>query len=52
MPTEIHPHHHPGHVHPPAAIALSILRMSAWHRLGAALVLIAVLWVAVYWTMS
>jgi hypothetical protein len=52
MPIELHPHHHPGQIHPPASIALSILRMSALHRLGAAAVLIAALWAAVYWTMS
>jgi hypothetical protein len=50
--TEHHHHHHPGQAHPPAPLSLSILRLSAWHRLGFALVLAAVLWAAVFWVMQ
>lgn len=47
-----HHHHHPqGEAHPPAAIAPSILRLSAAQRLGMALALIAVIWAAVFWAM-
>ena len=48
-----HHHHHPqGHAHPPASVAPSILRLSAAERIAAAALLIAVLWVSVYWAMS
>jgi hypothetical protein len=48
-----HPHHHPaGHAHPPAALSLSILRLSAAQRLSGAAVLAALIWAAVYWTMA
>jgi hypothetical protein len=49
--THAHHHHHPGHVHPPASVHPSILRQSAWQRLGFAAVLIALLWSAVFWAM-
>jgi hypothetical protein len=46
-------HQHPvGHRHQPASVSPSILRLSAWERLGAAAILIGVLWVAVHWAMS
>ena len=48
-----HHHHHPqGQAHPPAAVAASILRLSVMERLGIALVLIAVIWAAVFWAMQ
>jgi hypothetical protein len=47
-----HHHHHAGQPHPPATIAPSILRLSAGARLGAAAVLIGLLWVAVFWAMA
>jgi len=46
-----HAHHHPGHVHPPASVHPSILRQSAWQRLGFAAALIVLLWSAVFWAM-
>ena len=46
-----HHHHHPGHAHPPAGIAPSILRLSALQRLGFAVGLIALLWAAAFWAM-
>ena len=49
---ESHHHHHPGHVHPPATISLSILRLSALERLAAVAVVIVVLWGAVFWAIS
>jgi len=60
MPTPVshtHSHHHhhhhpPGVGHPPATVAPSILRMSLFERLGIAMVLIAVLWGAVFWAMK
>jgi hypothetical protein len=45
-----HHHHAPG-AHPVSAPA-SILRLSAWRRLGFVAVIIAGLWVAVHWAMS
>jgi hypothetical protein len=48
-----HHHHHPaGHAHPPASVSPSILRLSAAERLATALLLIALIWVAVYWAMA
>ena len=44
-----HHHHDPGHAHPPAGVAPSILRLSALERLGVAAGLIALLWAAVFW---
>jgi hypothetical protein len=46
-----HHHHHAGHVHPPAQVHLSILRLSAVQRLGFAAGLIALIWFAVAWAM-
>ena len=46
-----HHHHHPGHLHPPASVNPSILRLSALQRLGIAAGLIAVLWAAAFWVM-
>ena len=45
-------HHHPGRSHPPAAVAASILRLSALQRLMIAGVAIAVLWGTVLWAMA
>ena len=45
-------HHHAGQVHPPAALHASILRLSVLERLGAAAVVIALLWGAVLWAMT
>jgi hypothetical protein len=39
-------------MHPPAAIGPSILRLSAMQRVAAALGLIALLWIAVYWALT
>ena len=51
--TEHHHHHHPhGHAHPPAAVAPSILRLSAIERLACVTVLIALIWGAVFWAMQ
>jgi hypothetical protein len=47
-----HHHHHEGHAHPPATVHASILRMSAFERLGFAAGLIALLWVAAFWAMQ
>jgi hypothetical protein len=47
-----HHHHHPGHAHPPASIAPSILRLSALERLIAAGIAVALLWGAVFWALS
>lgn len=47
-----HGHHHAGDRHPPAAIGLSLLRMSVWQRLAGAFALIALLWLAVFWAIS
>ena len=47
-----HHHHHPGHLHPPASVAPSILRMSLWQRLSFAAVLIALMWSAAFWAMQ
>jgi hypothetical protein len=46
-----HHHHHPGHVHPPASVQPSLLRLSVRHRLRLAAGLIALLWLAVFWAM-
>ena len=45
-------HHHSGHVHPPAAVAPSFLRMSVAERLVIVAVVLALLWVAAFWAMS
>jgi hypothetical protein len=44
-----HHHHEPGHAHPAALLSPSLLRMSIWQRLAAAIALSAVLWLAVAW---
>jgi hypothetical protein len=46
-----HHHRHPGHVHPPAGVAPSILRLSALQRLAVSAGLIALLWAAAFWAM-
>jgi hypothetical protein len=46
-----HRHNHSGHVHPPASVHPSILRLSALQRLGFAVVLIALIWAAAFWAM-
>ncbi|MBV8840770.1 MAG: hypothetical protein JO000_29885 [Alphaproteobacteria bacterium] len=45
-------HSHGDAPHQPATVSLSILRLSAWERLAAAAVLIALLWAAVHWAIS
>jgi len=45
-----HHHHAPG-AHP-VTVKPSILRLSAWERLGFVAVVIAGLWAAVYWAIS
>jgi len=48
-----HPHHHdPDHAHPSAAVAPSLLRLSAAARLAVAGVLIALMWGAVLWAIA
>ena len=47
-----HHQHRPDHVHPPVAVAPSILRLSAWQRLAVAGVLIALIWAAVFWAIG
>jgi hypothetical protein len=46
-----HHHHHPGHVHPPASVYPSILRLSVLQRLTFAAGLIALVWIATFWAM-
>jgi hypothetical protein len=46
-----HHHHHPGHVHPPATVHPSILRLSVMERLAASAVVIALIWAAALWAM-
>ncbi|HYS48281.1 MAG TPA: hypothetical protein VEM36_05830 [Xanthobacteraceae bacterium] len=45
-------HSHGDAPHEPATISPSILRLSAWERLAAVAVLIAILWGAVHWAIS
>jgi hypothetical protein len=45
-------HSHGDAPHEPATVSLSILRLSAWERLAAAAVLIALMWAAVHWAIS
>jgi hypothetical protein len=53
LPTHVHHHHHePDAAHPPASVSPSILRLSAYERLAAAAVLVALLWGAVYWAIA
>jgi hypothetical protein len=51
-PPHLHHHHHPDHAHPSAALAPSLLRLSAAERLAGAAVLIALLWGAVWWAIA
>ena len=44
-------HHHHGHIHPPAPIGASLLRLSVWQRLAIAVALIALMWAASFWAM-
>jgi hypothetical protein len=44
-----HHHHHPGHVHPPASVHPSILRLSARERVAVAVLMIAAMWGMVIW---
>jgi len=46
-----HHHHEAGHGHPARAVSPSVLRMSAAARLVAAVAIVGVLWVAVWWVM-
>jgi hypothetical protein len=46
-----HHHRHPGHVHPPATVYPSILRMSVWERLAASAALVALIWAVALWAM-
>ena len=46
-----HHHHHAGHVHPPASVHPSILRLSVLQRLGFAAALIALVWATAFWAM-
>jgi hypothetical protein len=45
-------HSHGDAPHAPATVSLSILRLSAWERLAAVAVVIALLWGAVYWAVA
>ena len=49
-----HPHHHhdPDHAHPSAEVAPSLSRLSAAERLAGAAVMIALLWIAVFWAIA
>jgi len=47
-----HHHHHAGHVHPPATVHPSILRLSMLERLAASAAVIAAIWAAVFWAMQ
>ena len=49
---EPHHHHHAGHVHPPATVAPSILRLSALERVAIVGGVIVALWGAVFWAMQ
>ena len=44
-----HHHRHAGHVHPPATVHPSILRMSVIERLAVSAVAITLIWLAVFW---
>jgi hypothetical protein len=50
--THHHHHHHGGATHPAAAIAPSILRLSAAQRLAVAVGLMALIWIAVFWAVT
>ena len=49
---DAHHHHHPGHTHPPASVAPSILGLSALERLCIAAAAILVLWAAAFWAIA
>jgi hypothetical protein len=51
-PMPQHHHHHAGRPHPPAAVPVSILRLSAAARLCGAAVLAGILWLAVCWAIN
>lgn len=44
-------HHHAGDVHPAPTIAPSLLRLSVAQRLGAAVALSALIWLAALWAL-
>jgi len=44
-------HHHSGHLHPPAGVGPSFLRMSAAGRLAVVAVAVVLLWGAAFWAM-
>jgi hypothetical protein len=46
-----HHHHHAGHVHPPASVHPSILRLSLAQRLAWAAGLVVLIWAATVWAM-
>jgi hypothetical protein len=48
---DAHHHHHAGHVHPPAAVHASLLRLSVVERLAVAAGVIALIWAAAFWAM-
>jgi hypothetical protein len=47
-----HHHHEPGHAHPVAGVAPSLLRMSALERVVVAAVVAGILWIAVWWAIG
>ncbi|MFC4174736.1 hypothetical protein ACFOYU_22230 [Microvirga sp. GCM10011540] len=49
-----HSHHHHDHAHRAVAAAptFSLLRLSAWERLGGAAILLADLWLLVFWVLG
>jgi len=47
-----HHHHDPGHAHPVARVAPSLLRMSAFERALIALLAAVMLWGAVWWAIG
>jgi hypothetical protein len=47
-----HHHHEPGHAHPMARVAPSLLRMSALERIAVAMVVAGILWIAVWWAIG
>ena len=47
-----HHHHDPGHAHPIARVAPSLLRMSASARVAIAAAAAFVLWAAVWWSVG
>jgi hypothetical protein len=49
---EHHHHHHVGNVHPPAALAPSLLRSSVGQRLALAAGVAAALWLCVLWAIG